>query len=79
LRCDILRFENLNKDLEKYFNIPQMSGARNVTGLNEGTYMDLYNDRTIQIVADWYKADIDMWGYDFDTGAKKNYWYGGMK
>ena len=56
-----------------------MTQARNVTGLNEGTYMDLYDDRTIQIVADWYKADIDMWGYDFDTGAQRNYWNGGMK
>ena len=79
LRCDMLRFDQLNKDLEKYFLIPQMSGPRKVTGLNEGTYMDLYYDRTIQIVADWYKKDIDMWGYDFDTGAQRNYWNGGMQ
>jgi len=79
LKCDIIRFENLNKDLEKYFNIPQMTQARNVTGLNEGTYMDMYTEKTIQIVADWYKADIDLWGYDFDTGAQRNYWNGGMK
>jgi hypothetical protein len=60
--------------LTTYFKVPQMSRARNVTALNEGTYMDVYTDKTIQIVADWYKADIDMFGYDFDSGAKKNYW-----
>jgi len=74
LRCDIIRFENLNEDLMEYFGLVQMSRARNVTALNQGTYMDMYNDKTRQIIADWYKDDIDMWGYDFDTGPTKNYW-----
>ena len=74
VQCDIMRFENLNDDLCKYFNVPEMSRARNVTALNPGTYKDLYNDRTIQIVADWYKKDIETFGYDFDTGPTKNYW-----
>lgn len=74
LRCNMMRFEELNKDLETYFKIPKMSRARNVTAVNEGTYMDVYTPETIQKVADWYKEDIDMWGYDFDTGAKKNVW-----
>jgi hypothetical protein len=74
LVCDMMRFEHLNEDLCEYFDIPEMSRARNVTDLNKGTYQDLYNDKTIQIVADWYKEDIDMWGYDFDTGAQRNYW-----
>jgi len=70
----MMRFENLNDDLCSYFNLPTMTRARNVTGLNEGTYMDMYTPETIQIIADWYKSDIDMFGYDFDTGATKNYW-----
>lgn len=73
-RCDIIRFEHLNEDLCKYFNLYSMSEARNVTGLNRGTYKDLYNSKTIQIIADWYKKDIDYWGYDFDTGPTRNYW-----
>ena len=28
----------------------------------------------INISADWYKKDIDYWGFDFDTGAQKNTW-----
>ena len=74
LMCDMMRFEHLNSDLEAYFEVDQMSRARNVTDLNKGSYKDLYNDKTIQIVADWYADDIKMWGYDFDTGAQKNYW-----
>jgi hypothetical protein len=74
VRADILRFENYNEDVCEYFNIPTMSRARNVTALNPGTYRDIYTDKTIQIVADWYKKDIDTWGYDFDTGPTKEYW-----
>ena len=74
LKCDMIRFENLNEDLISYFNIPTMSRARNVTALNKGTYMDMYTDKTKQIIADWYAKDIDMWGFDFHTGATKNVW-----
>ncbi len=76
-KCDIIRFEHLNRDLEKYFNLGKegksMTRARNVTGLTNN-YKELYTPQTIQIVADWYKKDIDFWGYDFDSGANKNYW-----
>jgi|TARA_B110000908_G_scaffold171891_1_gene236390 hypothetical protein len=74
VKCDMLRFEHLNAELIAYFKIPQMSRARNVTALNEGTYQKIYNDKTIQIVADWYKKDIDHWGFDFNSAATKNYW-----
>lgn len=73
VKCDILRFEHMNDDLCSYFKIKEMSRPRNVTGLNED-YKSIYTPETIQIVADWYKADIDYWGFDFDTSAQKNYW-----
>ena len=75
VRCDIIRFENLNTDLCRYFNLTEMSKARNVTAVNQGTYRDVYNDKTIQIVADWYKKDIEHWGYDFDSGPTRNTMY----
>jgi hypothetical protein len=75
IRCDIIRFENFNVEIKSYFKLMDMSRARNVTGLNKGTYQDLYNSNTIQIVADWYKKDIDTFGFDFDTGATKNYYF----
>ena len=74
VKVDMLRFEHLNDDLCKYFNLKEMSRARNVTALNKGRYQDIYTPETIQIVADWYKKDIDHWGFDFDTGATRNYW-----
>ena len=72
IQCDCLRFEHLENDLCRYFNIPKMTRPRNVTGLNRGNYMDIYNKKTIQIVADWYEKDIATWGFDFDTSAQKN-------
>ena len=75
VRCDIIRFENLNADLCRYFNLVEMSAARNVTAVNKGTYRDVYTDNTIQIVADWYKKDIEHWGYDFDSGPTRNTMY----
>ena len=75
VRCDIIRFENLNDDLCEYFNIAEMSKARNVTAINSGTYRDVYTLETIQVVADWYKKDIEHWGYDFDTGPTRNTMY----
>lgn len=76
IRCDILRLEHLNDDLCKYFNLKEMSRARNVTALNKGSYRDLYTPETIQIVADWYSKDIETFGFDFDTCATKNTYYG---
>ena len=75
VRCDIIRFENLNTDLCRYFNLTEMSKARNVTAVNQGTYKDVYNDKTIQVVADWYKKDIEHWGYDFNSGPIRNTMY----
>lgn len=78
VRCDIIRFENLNEDIERYFGIKKMTEARNVTFRNDPkpSYKEIYNDKTIQIVADWYKDDIEYWGFDFDTAATKNfYWF----
>ena len=74
LKCDMLRFENLDEDLCSYFNIKEEFPKRNTTKTYNGDYKKIYTPETIQIVADWYKKDIDMWGYDFDTGAQKNYW-----
>jgi len=73
INSDILRFENYNEDINLYFNLKRNVKPNNVTGYNI-SYKDIYTKETIQIVADWYKQDIDYWGFDFDTGATRNYW-----
>jgi len=81
-RCDILRFENYNDDVKLYFGLLNDPAPRNITRVPNdkgktgyGTsYTDIYTKETIQLVADWYEKDIDYWGFDFDTGATKNYW-----
>jgi len=72
--CDILRFENYDEDIKSYFKVSFNPKPRNITNLYTGKYQEMYDDKQIQIIADWYAKDIDQWGFDFDTGATKNYW-----
>lgn len=72
---DILRFENYSEDVQRYFGLTIPLQARNVTGLNKAGYREIYNNKSIQQVAEWYKQDIDTWGYDFDTGPTRNTTY----
>ena len=74
VKCDILRFENYNEDIRAYLNIAFDPQPRNVTALYNAPYQQMYTNKTRQIIADWYQKDIDYWGFDFDTGATRNYW-----
>lgn len=76
IAVDCLRFENFNEDICKYFDLTEFNDpVRNISMPEGKSYKDYYNDKTIQIIADWYKADIDAFGFDFDTGAIKNVRY----
>jgi hypothetical protein len=78
VRCDILRTEHLDSEGPKFLDVPSFPRRRNVSRPNENYqnyYKTFYNDKTIQIVADWYKADVDYFGFDFDTPATKNTYY----
>ena len=73
--CDIMRFEHMDKDVCRYLNIETLGRPRNVTFKSTGVYTNyqkFYTPKTIQIVADWYKDDIDYWGFDFDSTATRN-------
>ena len=85
VRCDIMRFEHYAQDVNRYFNFAETPiDIRNVSQgkksedmksiANRKDYKDFYNEKQIGIVADWYKKDIEYWGFDFDTAATKNYW-----
>jgi hypothetical protein len=75
VQADILRFEHMDTDITNYFKIAQPIRKRNVSSANLNDYRTFYNDRTIQIVADWYRKDIEYFGFDFDGGANRNCYF----
>ncbi len=70
---DILRYENLNDDLSNY-----LEKDVELPIVNKGIYSDdyryYYDEESYKAVFDWYKEDIDRWGFTFDSGATRNYW-----
>jgi hypothetical protein len=70
---DLLRQEHLDEESMDYFRVQKLPRHRNVTDM--GDWRGLYSPKTIRIVADWYKDDIDYWGFDFGTAATKNTLY----
>ena len=83
LQCDIIRLENLDQDLMKYFSLSKMPRIRNISNgikqmdgsvLNIRDYKEYYTSTTKHIIEDWYSADIDFFGFTFDNAATKNIW-----
>ena len=83
LHCDILRLEHYDEDVVNYLKLSKAPDKRNVSNgkivdnkiVDRKDYKDFYNNKTIQIIADWYKDDIEFFGFDFDTAATKNIWF----
>lgn len=67
-------FNNLEQGLTKVLDTDIVLPKLNVTETRRDIRQD-FTDKLIQEVADFYKADIDHWGFDFDTGATKNVVY----
>lgn len=74
VRCDILRTEHLYEDANKYFQTTITMHPRNVSNIDKKDYRTFYNDNTKKIVEDWYAADIETFGFTFDSPATKNIW-----
>lgn len=70
--ADILRQEFLGEELKTFLQIDGTLEKRNISKSTHSGYRDLYDDRTIQLIADWYVRDIEIFGFDFDTAATKN-------
>jgi len=75
LRVDMLRFEHLADEAVRYFGISAPVRKRNVTAREAFDYRSVYTPKTVQIVADWYREDIERFGFDFDTPATRNVVY----
>lgn len=72
VRADLLRFEHLDRDSTRYFGLAAPLRRRNATAATRLDYRDVYDARTIQIVADWYARDIKLFDFDFDTPARRH-------
>lgn len=72
--ADVLRQEHLGDEAKSYFKLSQAPRRRNVTKSEKSDWRELYTQKTISIVADWYQRDIETFGFDFDTPATKNVW-----
>lgn len=62
----VCRFENLKRDFDhvcgqigKKVSIPHLKAS------DRGTYRDYYDENTREIVANWFKKDIENFGYHF--------------
>lgn len=70
--ADVLRFEKLQEDFQTYFKAEEPLRPRNRTKRKKVCYKNFYSDKLIQDVADWYSRDIELFGFDFEGGARKN-------
>lgn len=73
--ANVLRFENLDSEFRNYFDTEIPLRPRNRTRRNNVRYTDIYTDKLIQDVADWYWRDIDLFGFDFEGGATRNTYF----
>jgi hypothetical protein len=75
IAVDLLRQEHLTEETSAYFGLSSPIRPRNVTRQGQSVdWQSFYTPQTIQAVADWYAADIDTFGFDFDGAATRNCW-----
>lgn len=64
------RYEALDADFAKVLEAVNLAGQvtlpqTNVSRSRTGTYRDLYTEQSRMLVAEWYRAEIEHFGYDF--------------
>lgn len=74
---DVLRFEHFDEDTMRYLKLKESLNPRNVTERVHHDYKSYYNVETKAWVQEQFKEDVDHFGFSFDSGATKNYFYEG--
>ncbi len=70
VRCDCLRMERLEMDMETYFGEPLIVVRENTTR-DRYNYRDMYTTQLIEIVGETFQRDIDYFGFTFEGPATK--------
>ena len=62
----VLRFENLSAEFDDVCrSLGKTVALPNAKGSRRGHYRDYYDEEAIRVVADWFKRDIQNFGYNF--------------
>ncbi len=61
-------------DYMSYFELKDPLPKRNVSNTTGLDYREFYSPALIDLVGEWYESDIDLFGFQFDTGATRNIW-----
>ncbi len=70
VRCDCLRLERLEKDLELYFGEHLHVPRENITKYRY-SYRDMYSDKSAALIAETFARDIEYFGFGFDGPATR--------
>ena len=73
VKCDILRYEHIQEDINSYFGENIELKKENI-GVYKKHYSEYYTEEQKQKIADWFRLEIEYWGFTFESGATKNYW-----
>ena len=70
---DVLRYENLQADLNDYFDSEICLGSENSSSTKRH-YTEYYTREQRNKVAENFWLDINYFGFTFESGATQNYW-----
>ncbi len=69
---EIIRFESLHADFQKIAKqIGVKSKLRHLNATQKDVYTDYYDEKTKSIIEDWYKEDIERFGYKYKGNIDK--------
>ena len=72
LQCDVLRLEHFEDDARAYLGLKDPIRVRNISNTEHKDYRTFYDSESFQIVAEWYRRDIEFFGFTFEGAAVKN-------
>lgn len=72
--ADVIRFEHLATDIEKYFGITDWDYHENRTLYPSLRSEELFTRETQGWIERWFATDFDFFGFTFYSAATRNFW-----